>query len=63
MEHAEGDGLSIRDVIRRDIEVQRLWRRTQWKGHRDGRGSERPLPMGNKRAKEDDDCFLVTNDT
>ena len=29
---------------------QRLWRRTQWIGHRGRGGSERPLALGNTRS-------------
>ena len=38
---------------------QRLWSRMQWTGHRGGGGYERPLPMGKKRAKENDDFVIV----
>ena len=46
------------DVVRRD----RLWRRTQWTGHRGGGESERSLPIGNKQSREDDDQIVFTGD-
>ena len=50
--------LRMRYVVRRDTGVTEVVEGTQWTGHRDRGGSERPLAMVIKRSKEENDCKL-----